>query len=559
MNSIGAAFSSPSSHEIHFYGQPCSYLGPVFGSPKHHLFHHPKTFEMNTTAIQKPLVRLLISGAFAFVFSYFFWEEKLALNYVLFGLLAGGTTLALNPGAFGRTPVRLTAGGTLLIGLFVLIHASVIARLGFLLSYLAFLGFVYAPGMRSLPAALWGSLGDGFRGIFQGMDKLAQVRIEPKGKSRTWLRRLSLMVIPLVLVVLFILLFSWANQNFSELFTGIFDWIGEQIWNWAKLTSFERVFMLGFGFVVSGLIFFRIRSRALEYRDATAPETLLRRRFRKKRHFKLLALRREYAVAVLAVISVNLVTLLLNGLDLYHLWLFYDPQDNPNLTHFVHEGTYILIASILLAMGIMFYYFRGNLNFFSRNRLLRRLSYCWIGQNLFMVSSVALRNLHYIGGQGLAYKRIGVFFFLALTAFGLVTLYFKIRRRKTLYHVVRVNAWATYAVLILLTCFNWDVHIAKYNLQHTDDYLDRAFLLGLSDKTLPILWEHREVFDCECLYWENGCSRCSSGIYMSDYLKERAMNFRDKMEDRTWLSWNLGDAQAMSYFEKNSKALHANR
>ena len=123
------------------------------------------------------------------------------------------------------------------------------------------------------------------------------------------------------------------------------------------------------------------------------------------------------------------------------------------------------------------------------------MAYGWISQNGLLAISVGIRNYHYIDYHGLAYKRIGVIFFLALTLFGLGSLFVKIANKKSGYFLWRTNAWAVYGVMVLLALFNWDGIITKHNLNHnTDKDIDIPFLLTLSDKVLPELHEHREVF-----------------------------------------------------------------
>ena len=71
----------------------------------------------------------------------------------------------------------------------------------------------------------------------------------------------------------------------------------------------------------------------------------------------------------------------------------------------------------------------------------------WVVQNFILGISVFLRNYHYISFHGLAYKRIGVIVFLVLVLIGLVTLFVKLRERKSFFYLVRVNGWAAFAVL----------------------------------------------------------------------------------------------------------------
>ena len=126
---------------------------------------------------------------------------------------------------------------------------------------------------------------------------------------------------------------------------------------------------------------------------------------------------------------------------------------------YVHEGTYLLILAILLAMGIILVLFRKNINFIPNNDKLRKLAYFWLAQNVILAFSVGMRNFRYIEFCGLAYKRIGVFIFLILTFYGLKTMHEKISEKKTLHHVIHKNAWVLYLTLIAASCINWDVFI----------------------------------------------------------------------------------------------------
>jgi hypothetical protein len=193
-----------------------------------------------------------------------------------------------------------------------------------------------------------------------------------------------------------------------------------------------------------------------------------------------------------------------------------------------------LILSILLSMGIMLYFFRKNQHFFPRGGWLHRLSYLWILQNGILLISVGLRNYHYIAYHGLAYKRIGVIFFLLLTLIGLFTLFFKIRDARSAFFLFRTNGWAVYVVMLSICLINWDPFIARYNL--TRDYpgrIDTEFLLSLSDKALPILVAHRELF-----------TMTPRGNDERQLLAEKIERFRGRYESHSWLSWNRADYRA---------------
>ena len=101
-----------------------------------------------------------------------------------------------------------------------------------------------------------------------------------------------------------------------------------------------------------------------------------------------------------------------------------------------------------------------------------------------LTASVGLRNYYYIWHCGLAYERIGVCFFLLLVFFGLATVLLKIWQRRSAYSLVRLNALAGYAGL-LLAAGNWEVWIARYNLQTRFRSIDIGFLLAMPGRVLP--------------------------------------------------------------------------
>ena len=126
-------------------------------------------------------------------------------------------------------------------------------------------------------------------------------------------------------------------------------------------------------------------------------------------------------------------------------------------------------------MTIIIYFFRGKLNFYSKNQFLKTLAYIWIGQNALLAASVLMRNMQYINSFGLAYKRIGVLIFLILIIIGLATMVQKVAQRKSFFYLLNANSWATYIVLIFATSISWDTYITNYNLKFKE--VDFIFLV----------------------------------------------------------------------------------
>ncbi len=247
--------------------------------------------------------------------------------------------------------------------------------------------------------------------------------------------------------------------------------------------------------------------------------------------------------------------LVVNITDISWIWFGLVIPENFSLKQFVHEGTYLLILSILLSMAILLYYFRRNLNFYPNSQNLRRLAVLWIVQNMVLVISVALRNMHYIGYHGLAYKRIGVFVFLALTLFGLFTLLMKVRTQRSHWFLLKVNSWAVWVALLGLSLINWDVVIVRHNAHHWNiSGIDVDFYLTVSDKVLPEVEANLPAILRQCKAADIG------NYYWMYYRKEDAFmkrlnyckqDLERRLQTQSWLSWNLADHRLQSWLAEH--------
>jgi hypothetical protein len=268
----------------------------------------------------------------------------------------------------------------------------------------------------------------------------------------------------------------------------------------------------------------------------------------------MLALKNENTTGIISLVLLNVLLLVVNIIDVNFLWLHFQYEEGKPVYKMVHEGAELLIVSIVLAMAILLFFFKGNLNFYKRNKWLKYGAYAWIIQNAMLVSSVFLRDYYYILKHGLAYKRIGVLFFLLMVLVGLITVFVKIWNRRTNYFLFRVNAWAGIVVLVLATTIHWDEFIAGYNLKRKNRVdLDVPFLLSLSDKALPLLdtnmvaLQQREN-DLQALNNNNRDVACDTCFI--EQLKQREKQFAEKQQQFSWLSWNYADAYTKKYFQK---------
>jgi hypothetical protein len=278
-------------------------------------------------------------------------------------------------------------------------------------------------------------------------------------------------------------------------------------------------------------------------------------RIRKRNFTKPMALAYEYKSAIFLFVILNFLILIVNITDIWNVWINFN-WTGQFLKEFVHTGTYTLIFSILISMGLVVYYFRNNLNFFSKNKWLVILTNLWIFQNALLAISVCVRNIRYIEHFALAYKRIGVFFFLAAVLYGLYTVYIKVNRKKTSSYLSRKNAISVYVILVVMSLFNWDIIIINYNVNHADrSFLHFNYLSLMSNQCLPSLNKNKVFWDEKKVHQRREFDFGSSSSYMQPdefmvEIDERIEYFTEEYPKRSWLEWNYGDWKAFKELSK---------
>jgi hypothetical protein len=122
--------------------------------------------------------------------------------------------------------------------------------------------------------------------------------------------------------------------------------------------------------------------------------------------------------------------------------------------------------------------------------------------------------------------------------------------------LLRINALSVFCLLVILSFFNWDRIIAKYNFGHANQsFVHFDFLCQMNDSSLPYLDKDLETLQMI----EAGNDRFPSKIeYMDaavyyDIIQSRKLQFIENQEKQHWLSWNLASAQAYTALQQNAK------
>jgi hypothetical protein len=480
--------------------------------------------------------RLLAVLLAVFLFDFLFWQEKLGLNALIFTAVWLGALLWAFPESRSGRRFQVTAGGMALSAVMVTWHNSGAAQLTWAVSAMCAAGFAQERQMRFVLYALMQYLQSFFFTLGSVFGALTSGGTEGQHKARRLRRNLGMGCLPLLVVAVFYGFYAVANPKFADLSERFWA----EVWRFFSFdVSLAHLFFVGFGlFLCGGAIFHKMA----EWNEPTSDVLLrVRRKFDRTYStvFPVLALRREQQQSVLLLVMLNALLLLVNLTDVRYVWFGFGEEVLDDLKSYVHEGTYALVASILVAMGVLFHIFRKNLNFYPNNLLLKRLAAAWLIQNAVLSASVAVRNWRYVDFHGLAYKRIGVFLFLLLVAVGLLTLWLRIRDRRTTFWLWHWNGWALYALLLLNACVNWDVLITRYNLSgRPRSTVDVQHMIhGMSSKNLHILEENMEQLGRVEAYPNIGAEQIQTG------LKHKREHFERGLEGLSWKSCNGADAR----------------
>lgn len=521
-------------------------------------------------------VGLVIAGAF--LFNIIFWQEKLAINTVPFDAFILAAVFYLYQPVFKKPVMKWLLLVHIIAVAAVIIQNTILSKLAFISTLLLVTVFTqYAH--RSLWYAGASAIMNYILMVPSFIRNVGQVK-KNKINFYTAKKVLRFIIIPVFMLIVFSLLYNFSNAVFRDVmnmvgttiehfFSRFFDWF-----------SWSRCWFLLFGMFITGGLLLKSNMDYFSKNDTKQADNL----WRKKNDLKkwkqsplydllnllmgkfangILALRNENTVGIISLVLLNVLLFFINWLDIAYVWFGFTYSKTINLSQYVHEGAGLLIFSIVLAMLVLLFFFRGNLNFYKNNKWLKAGACLWIIQNAVLVVSVFFRDYYYIHEFGLAYKRIGVLVFLTLVLAGLITVYVKISLIKTNYFLLKVNAWVVMIVLVAASCIHWDETIAGYNLARKSTLpLDIKFLLSLSDKALPIIQQNQEVLDkpfASNQFNDEGELLYRNGLSAKEYFELRKKNFFEEQKGYSWLSWNAADNYVKNHLQQAIKISSLNK
>lgn len=459
-------------------------------------------------SINKQSKTLLTSLTLGLAYAFLFFHGELGLNVVLFDALLIGLALFVRPELAKHKAFVWSVGGLMFAaGSVVIVHTDA-AVFAHHLTYSLVLGFAQARELRFV----WYGLLLGVSAIFETpVNAVRRWRTVRRQKGRKvvspawpWLRQA---LVPAFVLVPFLLLYVGGNDKFAAglgLFLDSFSDLSlsfDVYWT-VFLTTSGALLTLGFLLPREGI------SRLVKQQSGFQDELVRERDSRipapsndhyptlhlRSRPKKMLALKGEYLQAVLTFGLLNLLLAVVNAVDLRYVWLETGTLSAATLSSYVHTGTWNLVISIALAIMVVLYYFRGNLNFLKDTPWLAPLAKLWVVQNALLALSVGVRNWHYVGAYGLALGRVYIAFVLLLILFGLYTLFRKVRDKLSITYLLHTNGMAAWLFLLLFAAVNWTNVITRVNLStQTIEEIDWEYLRYLPQDNTFLLLDRPEA------------------------------------------------------------------
>lgn len=263
---------------------------------------------------------------------------------------------------------------------------------------------------------------------------------------------IAYILIPSIFIVLFFVAYSFGSDTFSSLFQYELD---VNVW------QFTLIAALGFYITFSYWNYFT-PNYCQGLNDKLANDFSAEIHEQHKPTFSFLDKNFERKSGEISLILLNFMLVIFIGT--YNYEQFFKATDVANLSADTHDRVNAVIISIIMAVAVILFYFKGAFNFDKNAKVLKVLAKIWISLNAILIISSAIKNSEYILQFGMTYKRLGVYAFLGLAFIGLIMTLIKIQHKKTNAFLFNQMFLYVYGLLLVCAIFNWGNLITTYNI-----------------------------------------------------------------------------------------------
>ncbi len=185
----------------------------------------------------------------------------------------------------------------------------------------------------------------------------------------------------------------------------------------------------------------------------------------------------------LSLILFNAIFALQNGMDVAWLWGLAPLPEGMTLAQYAHRG-----AALLAGLFVLVTLRPGSST--AAKPLIRALVTLWVVQNIILVASSILRTLDYVDAYSLTILRIAALEWMALVAFGLAAILWRLWAAQDGRWLINVNAAAAALMLGAASLVDHGAIAANHNVVHAREVdgtgagLDLCYLNSLRGSAL---------------------------------------------------------------------------
>jgi len=415
---------------------------------------------------------LLLSASI--LFSALFYEQSAGINFLLFTLSLTGALLFLNP---LKWKDKIWCYYAICCNLSALAVFCINSDLSLFVCFISILVLSSQTLNRdnSILLALLFGLYSLLSAPIYFILNMAKSKEEKDGSMlKKRMKLIFRIAVSLFIIIVFFNLYRLSNPLFDAYTNFInLDWL-----------SFSWIWFTFFGFLIFYGLLYAKNLHEIYAKEKSLQQTILPSTITQDDSDQ-----HAVWIGLIVFLILNLMLLFLNGLDVINIYFTQTLPKGITLSDFVHQAVRSTVFSIIIAISMIAWFFKGDLNFNPQGKKVKLLVFVWIVQSLIVVVNTMVRNYNYIHEFQLSYLRIGVFVFLLLCVAGLVVTYIKIKNHESAWKLAVKNMSLWYLLLVLSSLINWDKAITQYNISHVNKNkkLDLMYLIYLSDANLPQL------------------------------------------------------------------------
>ena len=404
--------------------------------------------------------------ASSLVFTLLFYKEDLGLNWAIFGMMQTALICYFFQEKF-TSRLHLILVVTSVLSCFAFAWYGDFSSFFAMALSIIFLQFKTQEPKLKLLQALPLVLMNGIASLGRIL-MFSQYLPKRKVNSGFAKKVIAYFVIPVVFLGLFLIVYSFGSDHFSSLFTDYY----------LDIDAWQAFVLTALGFFISFTFWnYWIPEVCYEKNNVLDNDFKEEAKTQNQNSFSFLDIDFERRSGEITLFLLNV--LLLVFIATYNYEQFFEVGKKSNLSSDTHERVTAVIFSIVMAVGVIIFYFKGGFNFDEKAKNLKKLAKFWIFLNGVLILTTIIKNTEYVSFFGLTYKRLGVYAFLILAIIGLLISFIKITKQKTNAFLFNQMIWYFYGTILLCSFVNWGNIITHYNIS-VNKGVEPIFLSGLN-------------------------------------------------------------------------------